>query len=664
MAKDQQIGLLSDIVNQLRQLNRSSVRDKLQENEQTKRTAKLAEVVEDSTVENTGLISSAQDFQRRFMAGQARTEFNAAIKDKKSTLAGQELLLKSSDWQSDILRDISEHSSLGTEVGVSRLIMLEGIYDILENQYDMWKGLLAGQKTQLAFDQKIHKIDDRRYMNGLRNANEKRLEGITGGARGAALGLSGPGGNLIEGEIVPEEDKGMSTAAAVAAGGLGMWILGKIKAVGAWFGKGIKWGKGLLGRFAAIGLALFSKNPKQRRILGPAQKKMAKNPRMWPVLLATLVAANILDGFMTVDDELSGPESSGTADDSAGESTILSTIGDVAMTGLNVLNAAWLANHFTKGWLAKKTAAILATTWKGFKSVPGLARLGRSLLMVGTTLAAGATLPVLAVGIAAAVAAYYAGDIIEAVVKSMSESAGSSAIGTTNETAAGNKAETDNFLNQFKDVVPVNPDGMGGASLQMILDDTLSQAFKRLAANIPGILALMDILRGNGFNDGQIKYYMDLAGVSLKGTKGVSTKNQGLPWMKAGANSKATKEFYAGMKNSTQLMSLAEVALRIKKDKEKQAQFVEMNKTTADGPFPSFGKMPLDLITTKQYGLGSPEMNALANRVDPANNGTNVINTDASSNSSTVNIIYQDHVLKDYSGMNSYTSASGEKWSW
>lgn len=116
--------------------------------------------------------------------------------------------------------------------------------------------------------------------------------------------------------------------------------------------------------------------------------------------------------------------------------------------------------------------------------------------------------------------------------------------------------------------------------------------------------------------------------------------------------------------------SLRAAALKIKKAKEKQAQkqkqaqFVEMNKTTADGPFPSFGKMPLDLITTKQYGLGSPEMNALANRVDPANNGTNVINTDASNNSSTVNIIYQDHVLKDYSGMNSYTSASGEKWSW
>ena len=33
MAKDQQIGLLSDIVNQLRQLNRANVRDKLQENE-------------------------------------------------------------------------------------------------------------------------------------------------------------------------------------------------------------------------------------------------------------------------------------------------------------------------------------------------------------------------------------------------------------------------------------------------------------------------------------------------------------------------------------------------------------------------------------------------------------------------------------------------------
>ena len=637
MAKDQQIGLLSDIVNQLRQLNRANVRDKLQENEQAKRQLKLAEVVEDTAVENTGLISGAEDFQRRFIAGQARTEFNAAIKDSPAKLYAQ-----------DIQHELTKNN----------MHFLHSIDTTLTKQFDMWKMLLAGQKTQLAFDQRIQKIDDRRYVNGLRNANEKRLEGIRGGASGAALGMSGRG-KFFEGiGDEEEEDKGLSTGQAVAAGALSAFILGKIKAVASWFGKGIKWGKGLLGRFAAIGLALFSKNPKQRRYLGPAQKKMAKNPRLWPVLLASLVAANILDGFMGADDEFAMDNKETAA---SGESSILSTIGNGALTALNVAFGFQVANFLTKGWLAKKTATILSTTWKGLSKMKGTVKLGRALLMVGTTLAAGATLPVLVGGIAAAVALYYAGDIIEAVTKSMAENTGSSAIGTTNATEGGNKAQLNSFINQFIDVKPANLDGPGGQILQMQLDETLSQAFKDVGANIPGILALMDVLRRNGFTDGQIKYYMDLAGVSFP----VAADPDPITQKKNGI---LNNGFMNDFQRSSQ--SLRAAALKIKKAKEKQAQkqkqaqFVEMNKTTADGPFPSFGKMPLDLITTKQYGLGSPEMNALANRVDPANNGTNVINTDASNNSSTVNIIYQDHVLKDYSGMNSYTSTSGEKWSW
>ena len=641
MAKDQQIGLLSDIVNQLRQLNRANVRDKLQENEQAKRQLKLAEVVEDTAVENTGLISGAEDFQRRFIAGQARTEFNAAIKDSPAKLYAQ-----------DIQHELTKNN----------MHFLHSIDTTLTKQFEMWKMLLAGQKTQLAFDQKIHKIDDRRYMNGLRNANEKRLEGIRGGASGAALGMSGRG-KFFEGiGDEEEEDKGLSTGQAVAAGALSAFILGKIKAVASWFGKGIKWGKGLLGRFAAIGLALFSKNPKQRRYLGPAQKKMAKNPRLWPVLLASLVAANILDGFMGADDEFAMDNKETAA---SGESSILSTIGNGALTALNVAFGFQVANFLTKGWLAKKTTAILATSWKLLKN----AKLAKTLASVGLALAGAASLPALAVALGGAVALYYAGDIVEAVVKSAAGFSKDRPIGTTNETAGGNMAEMKSTLQ--KDIIGVstfmpaksfNPDMQ--ALMQSNLEAAIVPLFVRVKDNLPGIAMLRDSLIQNGFTDAQIKHFMDLAGVSFKGPKGVSTKGQDLPWMKAGANSKATKEFMANMKNSKQLMSVAEVALRIKKEKEKKAQFVEMNKTTADKPFPSFGTIPYEFRQSKNGGVGTPEMTDHINSLISPANGTNVINTDASSNSSTVNIIYQDHILKDYSGMNSYTNTSGEKWSW
>jgi hypothetical protein len=255
------------------------------------------------------------------------------------------------------------------------------------------------------------------------------------------------------------------------------------------------------------------------------------------------------------------------------------------------------------------------------------------------------------------------------VVKSAAGFSKDRPIGTTNETAGGNMAEMKSTLQ--KDIIGVstfmpaksfNPDMQ--ALMQSNLEAAIVPLFVRVKDNLPGIAMLRDSLIQNGFTDAQIKHFMDLAGVSFKGPKGVSTKGQDLPWMKAGANSKATKEFMAGMKNSKELMSVAEVALRIKKDKEKKAQFVEMNKTTADKPFPSFGTIPYEFRQSKNGGVGTPEMTDHINSLISPANGTNVINTDASSNSSTVNIIYQDHILKDYSGMNSYTNTSGEKWSW
>ena len=94
MAKKDNLGLLQEIVSQLRTLNRSSVRDQLREAETTKRAEKLASVTEENTETNTGMIDAATDFQRRFIAGQARTEFNSRIKDKPASRNDQEALYK------------------------------------------------------------------------------------------------------------------------------------------------------------------------------------------------------------------------------------------------------------------------------------------------------------------------------------------------------------------------------------------------------------------------------------------------------------------------------------------------------------------------------------------------------------------------------------------
>ena len=94
MAKKDNLGLLQEIVSQLRTLNRSSVRDQLREAEAAKRAEKLATVTEEGTETNVGLIDAATDFQRRFIAGQARTEFNSRIKDKPASRDDQEALYK------------------------------------------------------------------------------------------------------------------------------------------------------------------------------------------------------------------------------------------------------------------------------------------------------------------------------------------------------------------------------------------------------------------------------------------------------------------------------------------------------------------------------------------------------------------------------------------
>ena len=65
--------LLQEVVGQLRKLNASSVRDRLREAEEAKRAEKIAMQGDVQEEQQASIVSSGEDFRRRFIAGQAKT---------------------------------------------------------------------------------------------------------------------------------------------------------------------------------------------------------------------------------------------------------------------------------------------------------------------------------------------------------------------------------------------------------------------------------------------------------------------------------------------------------------------------------------------------------------------------------------------------------------
>ena len=72
MAKTQE-ALLSEVVQLLRKQNALSTRDRLRETEEAKRQEKLTATTTDTSATTGMMIDSATDFQRRYLAGQAKT---------------------------------------------------------------------------------------------------------------------------------------------------------------------------------------------------------------------------------------------------------------------------------------------------------------------------------------------------------------------------------------------------------------------------------------------------------------------------------------------------------------------------------------------------------------------------------------------------------------
>ena len=300
-SKDQNVMLLQEVVGQLRKLNASSVRDRLREAEEAKRAEKIAMQGDVQEETQSSIVDSTEDFRRRFIAGQAKTFVDTNI---TKTAEG-----KKNSERNRLLKNIS--TTLGAESGElageetteinTGLIKVNS--DALVQTLSTIKNI---NKQMLDFMKLSRKEDDLRYNAQQRAQEEARREAInlnrsslSGGGMGASPDLSGLDGGIGFGEVVGASMLG------TAAGGAGLGLLASMKK---WFGFGTKRSflKTMKLRFKIAGRKIFRKFK-----LTGAQTKMLSNPRKWPIILASVLAASFL-GLAAADD--SEEEASLTSD--------------------------------------------------------------------------------------------------------------------------------------------------------------------------------------------------------------------------------------------------------------------------------------------------------------------------------------------------------------
>jgi len=389
MAKKDDIGLLSEIVGQLRKLNAASVRDRLREAEEAKRAEGLI-VAEEATQETQGqVLDGATDFQRRFLAGQLRTEFNSKIKDTPAKLWAQK---KSHVFLESIARDLMdvnkervldgeaplEGGALGAITDYLKKINDDGRNarrHLLEskkmlNSMDISLMLLSNEigpnsiavhdaSTQksigevLASDEKRANELDQQRNSDMRSREEARREAIKNG--GAAGGIGGLGAGSVTGE---DGEEGGGFFKSLMQGGL----LQKLPA-------------GLLGLFGirkAFKSKWFKRQVKARwRLAGMkmfpnAKKKVRGNPRLWPLLLAGYVISSFSSGAEAAMSDVD-TEQSDTADGSAGLNADGSVDSSI-FTVDNAINAALIATMLPlKSMTTRITAGVKLGLTKFFK---------------------------------------------------------------------------------------------------------------------------------------------------------------------------------------------------------------------------------------------------------------------------------------------------------
>ena len=404
MAKKDDIGLLSEIVGQLRKLNAASVRDRLREAEEAKRAEGLI-VAEEATQETQGqVLDGATDFQRRFLAGQLRTEFNSKIKDTPAKLWAQK---KSHVFLESIARDLMdvnkervldgeaplEGGALGAITDYLKKINDDGRNarrHLLEskkmlNSMDISLMMLANEigpnsiavhdaSTQksigevLASDEKRANELDQQRNSDMRSREEARREAIKNGGGAGGIGGFGAGGS-VTGE---DGEEGGGFFKSLMQGGL----LQKLPA-------------GLLGLFGirkALNSKVFKRQVKARwklagkKMFPKAKGKARGNPRLWPLLLAGYVISSFSSAAEETMSDIDAEDPGAESDDGLS----LEGGGDLLTVdnALNTYFAYSITRDVLKSRIVKSTASKLA---QAFAAAPKNSVMGRMKLASGSS---------------------------------------------------------------------------------------------------------------------------------------------------------------------------------------------------------------------------------------------------------------------------------------
>ena len=208
---------------------------------------------------------------------------------------------------------------------------------------------------------------DKQRNEDKRELSEKKREAINWSKAATAGIKEGRSGMGWDDELDDGEGGVWNTVKDKGSTALSTILLLKANAIWRWmgFGKGNKGFKAAMGsKFKTLGSKIF---PKGKFKLTGKQVGMSKNPRMWPILLATLVASSFLQAS---DDALADPGSEGPAGSETDSDAIAAaTTGSDGITPMGVFNTVLWASILTPAKIKARIAtAVNARTMKIFEN--------------------------------------------------------------------------------------------------------------------------------------------------------------------------------------------------------------------------------------------------------------------------------------------------------
>ena len=317
MAKKTSEVLLQEVVGQLRQLNRSSVRDQLREAEATKRAESLMVHEEVQEEQQSMIIDGAEDFQRRFLAGQAKTFTDRKTQRPGSKLFAQENLQRTADLDLGYSLDITNHLFALGEIATKQWRELEAIFintqamrHALESIVDegikkkgsLYVHDLSVQESigeVLKFDESRANELDRQRNNDLRSQIENRREGGGGGM--GMLGAGAAGGGGLGMEMIDAAEGGGFIGNAWKNLKKSPWLALALASPLLLFSK-------VRGMFGRAGAAIFAGFARFRGVF--TNRRLLSNPMNWRKILVSGVVYSALAAWsLLFDDETQGPNS-------------------------------------------------------------------------------------------------------------------------------------------------------------------------------------------------------------------------------------------------------------------------------------------------------------------------------------------------------------------